>query len=500
MTYLKDTESKLFWHTLHQLIYKEKAQVIMLHKNEKEAWLMKKNQLFRVIQGNVEANFEGKTIRMARQVQLVFNQKIDSVFIVYTGMVKQSTRYAVADEQYTIKLYQCPQDLERLIEEAKLSPPFQESEFSALTDTRMIRQKVLAEVGKQIGIDEEAQKVFSYGKPIWTMIFLTICAIVYIMMEVKGSTLSVLTLIDWGAKFNPAIYEGEWWRFLTPMFLHIGILHILLNMMALYFLGTVVEKIYGSFRFFVIYMTAGIFSIIASFAFSPVISAGASGAIFGLFGALLYFGVFYRELFFKTMGMNVLFLLGINLVFGMIMPMVDNAAHIGGLVGGFLASAIVHLPKKNYQLSYSALSIAMISLLTSSLLWYGFIGTPQKYDPITNAQVAYEYIERDEKEKAYDLLTKTIKENPNSDASVYFLLGYLELDKKQYEKAIPLFRETIVRQRSMHEAHYNLAYAYEKTGQLQLAKESIEDARRLNTKEKKYKKLEKKINEELQQQ
>lgn len=493
---MKETETKLFWHTLHQLIQKENAQLIILHKDEKEAWLIKNNELFRVIKGNPEQKFENKTIRVAKQVRLVLNKEIKKIHIVYTGAATSRMRYTVVDESYTIKLYQLPQELERLQEEANLSEEFLESEFPEETDFRLIRQKVLAEIGEQMGLDEEAQKVFSFGKPIWTMIFLTVCAVIYIIMEVKGSTTDVLMLLDFGAKFNPFIYEGEWWRFFTPMFLHIGILHILLNMMALYFLGTVVERIYGSARFFIIYILSGVISVMASFAFSPVISAGASGAIFGLFGALLYFGVFYRDLFFKTMGFNVLMLLGINLLFGMIMPMVDNAAHIGGLIGGFLASALVHLPKKKYQFSYSFSSLLAIILLVSGLLWYGFIGTPNKYDPLTNAQVAASYMEENEFDQAYDLLTKTIEENPNSDAVVYYLLGYLENENEEYEKAIPLLKETIVRKRSMPEAHYELARAYTETGQFELGKVSIDEAVRLAPKEKEYQALQKKLEEE----
>src|SRR5690625_7647167 len=76
------------------------------------------------------------------------------------------------------------------------------------------------------------------------------------------------------------------------------------------------------------------------------ISAGASGAIFVLFGALLYFGVNYKQIFLQTMGKGVLLVIGINVVFGFIVPQIDNAAHLGGLVAGFIASAIIHLPKK----------------------------------------------------------------------------------------------------------------------------------------------------------
>nr|WP_054752968.1 rhomboid family intramembrane serine protease [Piscibacillus salipiscarius] len=93
-----------------------------------------------------------------------------------------------------------------------------------------------------------------------------------------------------GLKFNPFIAQGEYWRIITSMFLHIGLIHLLMNMIALYYLGEVTEKIYGTKRFLVIYFIAGIFGSIASFATNDSVSAGASGAIFGLFGALLFLG------------------------------------------------------------------------------------------------------------------------------------------------------------------------------------------------------------------
>ena len=111
-------------------------------------------------------------------------------------------------------------------------------------------------------------------------------------MEMFGSSRNPYLLILFGAKYNPLILEGEWWRLITPMFLHIGLIHLVMNSFALYYLGTAVERIYGRYRFLFIYLFAGFAGTLASFLFSPdSISAGASGGIFGLFGALLFFGI-----------------------------------------------------------------------------------------------------------------------------------------------------------------------------------------------------------------
>src|SRR5699024_1398762 len=125
------------------------------------------------------------------------------------------------------------------------------------------------------------------------------------------------------------VIDNEWWRILTSMFLHIGWAHIAMNMIALYFLGSIVERIYGAKRFLAIYFLAGIGGGLASFLFPENISAGASGAIFGLFGALLFFGVIYKKIFFQTMGKGVLLIIGVNIVFGFGVPYIDMAGHIG---------------------------------------------------------------------------------------------------------------------------------------------------------------------------
>lgn len=97
------------------------------------------------------------------------------------------------------------------------------------------------------------------------------------------------TLILFGAKSNLGIKQGEFWRLLTPLFLHIGITHLLFNQYALFSFGKEVESLFGTARFAIIYLLSGLFGSLASFAFVPAISAGASGAIFGIIGTLAAF-------------------------------------------------------------------------------------------------------------------------------------------------------------------------------------------------------------------
>jgi len=194
---------------------------------------------------------------------------------------------------------------------------------------------------------QEFENIFTYGKPFLTYGLVIINILIFILLEMRGGSTNIQTLIEFGAKYNPAILvDGEWWRIISSMFLHIGSLHLLMNMLAIYFLGSVVERIFGSARFMFIYFLSGIGGGLASFALAENIAAGASGAIFGLFGALLFFGINYKRLFFQTMGQGVLLIIAINIILGFTVEQIDMAAHLGGLITGFVASFICHLPRK----------------------------------------------------------------------------------------------------------------------------------------------------------
>jgi len=104
------------------------------------------------------------------------------------------------------------------------------------------------------------------------------------------------SLVQWGANYGPKTTNGEWWRMFTAMFLHIGILHLLFNMVALWNIGSFMERVLGPVGFVVLYLLAGLLGSVASVVWNPfVVSAGASGAIFGLYGGLLAFLVRHRD-------------------------------------------------------------------------------------------------------------------------------------------------------------------------------------------------------------
>ncbi len=161
-------------------------------------------------------------------------------------------------------------------------------------------------------------------------------------IDVQPASEDALTtvLIKYGAKENLLISQGQYWRFVTPIFLHVNFLHVGLNMLNLIMLGIFLERLLGSARFVLIYLVTGVVSVIASYYFAPdVISVGASGAIFGLVGAYSIFVLVHRRAFRRGGVFALLWLvviIGINLGIGLVIPNVDNSAHIGGLLSGCL--------------------------------------------------------------------------------------------------------------------------------------------------------------------
>ncbi len=185
------------------------------------------------------------------------------------------------------------------------------------------------------------------------------------------------TLLDWGADFGPLALNGQYWRIFTSMFVHIGIIHIAMNMYILWDVGNILERLYGTSKFLAIYVLAGLGGAVASLCFNPgVLSAGASGAVFGAFGALLAIFRGHNSSFDKGYiqgaTRSVVFLLVFNLLWGLSQKGIDNAAHVGGFFTGVLAGFAV-LPLLLGDKSWSAKNVgsALFLLIMISLAGYG---------------------------------------------------------------------------------------------------------------------------------
>lgn len=219
----------------------------------------------------------------------------------------------------------------------------------------------------------KAQKLFATKKPIVTYIFIAICIIMFILT--RGST-DIETLLKYGANNAYLTKSGEYYRLLSSMFIHIGLLHLLFNMYALYIIGPQVESFYGKFKYFLIYILSGVSGSILSITFSSnTVSAGASGAIFGLMGALLYFGFFYRNYLGSVIKSQIIPIIILNLVIGFSTPGIDNAAHIGGLIGGILTSLALGVTDKTRKAD-KINGLIVLALYFIFIIYICFVGVP----------------------------------------------------------------------------------------------------------------------------
>ncbi|MDX2032089.1 MAG: rhomboid family intramembrane serine protease [Blastocatellia bacterium] len=206
--------------------------------------------------------------------------------------------------------------------------------------------------------DEEARAhhrferaFFSRATPVtYVLLGLNILAFVAMLAVMPGMN-DPEVIIAFGAKTNELLRGGDWFRLVTPIFIHGGAIHLLSNSYALWNVGPQVEKLYGSARYLFIYLVAGVGGVVGSYigqelTHKPnVPSVGASGAIFGLFGVLAAFGYKYRrelpDNFRQAFGAGVLPVIAINLFIGLTIPFIDNGAHIGGLLTGILLTLLI---------------------------------------------------------------------------------------------------------------------------------------------------------------
>lgn len=220
---------------------------------------------------------------------------------------------------------------------------------------------------------DKAEEIFKQKKPIATYILLGINILIFIIMYLFGYRNEFINKF---AVYGPNIVNGEYYRLLTGTFLHADIFHILFNGYALYIIGSQIESFMGKTKYVIIYLGSAIFGSLFSITFSNYPSVGASGAIFGLMGALLYFGYHYRIYLGNALKSQIIPLIIINLLLGFASGgSIDNFAHIGGLIGGvFLTMALGVKYKSSRFEMVNGWIITFILLSFLYLLSFNLIG------------------------------------------------------------------------------------------------------------------------------
>jgi rhomboid protease GluP len=303
------------------------------------------------------------------------------------------------------------------------------------------------------------------SRPVATWVLLASIVVVFLAEELVGwfqtgslgGSTNSQVLILLGAKVTPLVASGEYWRLLTSVFLHIGVLHLLFNGYALVAIGLQLERLVGPGRFVAIYFLSGLFGSLASFAFSHSLSAGASGAIFGLIGALAAFFALHR----KSLGAwgrsrlaNIAFWVGINLFWGFTRSDIDNLGHIGGLLSG-LALGWALAPRykldpiraqvvdRNRLAKYYPALLAAVALLVGGTMAASVV---QRDSPRSHLLRAQEAIDQEDWETVVSESEQALAKDPSlADVATYFYLGlgynYLEQPARAvgpYEAALEL--------------------------------------------------------------
>lgn len=186
--------------------------------------------------------------------------------------------------------------------------------------------------------------------------------LVFIILHLSNQFIEVNFIINHFAKYGYSIaVEHEYYRFFTAIFIHESISHLFFNCFAILVLSKPIEVLFGKTKFIIIFIISGLFGSLFSFIFSPAVSIGASGGVFGFFGVHLYLFVKNKSRYLEIFGKDMLQLLVINLLIGFLIPNVDYWGHIGGIVGGIIATFTLGI-NRDSLLRKSVLSIG-VSLL-----------------------------------------------------------------------------------------------------------------------------------------
>ncbi|MGB9105081.1 MAG: rhomboid family intramembrane serine protease [Terriglobales bacterium] len=270
--------------------------------------------------------------------------------------------------------------------------------------------------------------------------------LVFLAMVVKGASVTQPTsdqLLRWGANFGPLTLTGQWWRLLTAMFVHIGLVHLALNMWCLWQLGLLAEYLYGPKTFLALYMMSGLAASIVSLARNPlVVSAGASGAIFGIAGALiatLYLGKLAAPRgAWRTSLISLVAFAGYNLAFGFLARGIDIGAHIGGLVSGLLLGSVLSVDFRQQAPRLSRMR-PMVFPAFAIMLVAGTVAVRYAHMPVVRLEHAEQQLRKGDTAGAVRELTEVVKDRPNY-VPAWMLLGNAYLRMRQDSQAEAAFQ------------------------------------------------------------
>ena len=344
-----DPKEELVMKLLHYFITEQGYNPIVLHGAKDEIWLENLDNDYKIVRivSNYIHNMEQfdydtfKTKQIIKQIKrktLTFSVNTLSIYTDIGDNVKLETIDNI-DCVYIKDI----QDVDKY--------EILRNNFPSLKNDLNMKEKGIELFTKLTGdINDtnekkakKAKNIFDVKKPTITYILLGINILVYILMMIFGQN-KFLTMFG---LYPPAVISGQYYRIFTCMFLHASLLHLIFNMYSLYIIGSQIENFFGKTKYLLTYLFSGIIASLMSMIFTRSWSVGASGAIFGLLGALLYFGYHYRMYLGTVIKSQIIPIIVINLVIGFSTSGIDNAAHIGGLIGGIIGAMMCGVKEKS---------------------------------------------------------------------------------------------------------------------------------------------------------
>lgn len=389
-----DEKTLLELKLVHYFITKENFVPVIIHGIEDEIWLENKHSEYRIVRIVTKKIFNeeqyefdiDKTKDISGQIKRKTLNPFMSMLSIYLNIDEDIKDIVSSERNYTNIIINSEKELEdseifkKYYKNIVNDLDYKEEGFELVT-------KITSDIAKKnIEENERFNIMFKQKKPIVTAILIIINIIVFALMYIKGKgSENTETLIKFGANIPSLIRDGDYYRLISSGFIHIGIVHILCNMYSLLVLGPTIEHFYGKAKYILIYF----FSMIIASLFVMVfqsdysVSAGASGAIFGLLGALLYFGYYYRGYIGNQIISQVVFILIINFAIWGI-PVLNNllskgtyssdisiAAHIGGLIGGIAVSFMLGINDKSDNKNRITGTILTV-ILTGFMIYLAF--------------------------------------------------------------------------------------------------------------------------------
>lgn len=380
-----DSYDLLVMKLIHYFIVSENYTPIIIKGISDEIWLENKNKeysIIRIVTKNIinKEQYDYDILKTKHIVKQLKRKLIDfsmNVLSIYLDKNFYTNKIDNFDEKYISILIK---DEDDFINNEYINKAYKQviDKFTYKEEGFELISKLTKEIEeKNIKEGQEREKYMRNNKSIITYILIFINIVMFVLMYMLGNgSENTNTLIDFGANYILLTKAGEYYRLITSGFLHIGVIHLLLNMYSLYIVGSQVEYFYGKVKYIIIYLFSLIMGSLFTVALSSVntVSAGASGAIFGLLGSILYFGIKYRGYIGNSLVNQIVPVVVLNLIIGFTTPGIGNAAHIGGLIGGYLISMAVGIGiDKKEQRSSRINGIIISAILTIFMIYIGFV-------------------------------------------------------------------------------------------------------------------------------